>query len=88
MLLARGIAMSDGVNRKGHCITLKGILDAYKKNWNLGLPVGLNHDRTKFVGWNYFTGIYLEPGKAYVMQEMNVPETEEEKKLINTRYQR
>lgn len=50
MLLARGIAMSDGVNRKGHCITLKGILDAYKKNWNLGLPVGLNHDRTKFVG--------------------------------------
>lgn len=88
MLRTRGIAMSDGINRKGHRITLDSILDAYKKNWNLGLPVGLNHDRTKFVGWNFVTGIYLEPGKAYVMQEMNIPENPEEEKKITDRYKR
>jgi hypothetical protein len=78
MLITRGIAMSDGLNRKNHYFSLESILKAYADSWNQGTPSNLNHDNTRFIGWNYVTGIYIEPGKAYVTNSMTIPETEEE----------
>jgi len=78
MLKARGIAMSDGLNRKNHYFSLNSIINAYEDVWEKGTPSNLNHDRTKFIGWNYITGIFMEPGKAYVTNEMIIPETDEE----------
>lgn len=78
MLTTRGIAMSDGLNRKNHYFSLSSIINAYEDAWKHGTPSNLNHDSTKFIGWNYITGIYMEPGKAYVTNEMRIPETDEE----------
>ena len=89
MLKTRGIAMSDGVNRKNHCFPISTILNAYENSWNQGTPSNLNHDSTKFIGWNYVTGIYMEPGKAYVTNEMHIPESKTEHKKMfekNLRY--
>lgn len=76
--MTRGIAMSDGLNRKNHYFSLNTIINAYEGAWKHGTPSNLNHDSTKFIGWNYITGIYMEPGKAYVTNEMRIPETNEE----------
>ncbi len=78
MKIAKGLAMSDGLNRKNHFFSLKSILNAYEGSWQQGVPSNLNHDRTKLVGWHYVTGIYLEPGKAYVTNAMYIPENESE----------
>lgn len=89
MLITRGIAMSDGVNRKNHYIGLSAILNAYEQSWRYGVPSNLNHDSTKFIGWTFFTGIYMEPRKAYVLKSMNLPQSETEKQdmeLMNIRY--
>ena len=93
MLTTRGIAMSDGLNRKNHYFPLSSIINAYEDAWKYGTPSNLNHDSTKFIGWNYITGIYMEPGKAYVTNEMRIPETDEEhdalmKKNINYLYRK
>ena len=50
MLVTRGIAMSDGINRKNHYIGLPAILNAYEDSWRYGVPSNLNHDSTKFIG--------------------------------------
>lgn len=70
--------MSDGLNRRNHYFPLSSIINAYDDAWKYGTPSNLNHDSTKFIGWNYITGIYMEPGKAYVTNEMRIPETDEE----------
>lgn len=80
MLVTRGIAMSDGINRKNHYIGLPAILNAYEDSWRYGVPSNLNHDSTKFIGWTFFTGIYMEPGKAYALNSMNVPQSDAEKR--------
>ena len=38
MLKARGIAMSDGLNRKNHYFSLKSIINAYEDVWEKGTP--------------------------------------------------
>lgn len=78
MRIARGIAMTDGLNRKNHYIPLEAILNAYNETWKHGTPSNLNHDSTKFVGWTFVNGIYMEPGKAYVTNEMHIPENDSE----------
>ncbi len=78
MLKTRGIAMTDGLNRKNHFFELNGILNAYEQSWRIGTPTNLNHDSTKLVGWTYPTGIYLEPGKAYLTNKAEISETKEE----------
>lgn len=82
MIITRGIAMSDGANRNNHYIGFSAILNAYEHTWRYGVPSNLNHDSTKFWGWNFFTGIYMEPGKAYVLNSMNVPQSDSEKKVM------
>lgn len=82
MLITRGIAMTDGLNRKNHYISLNAILNAYENAWKYGTPSNLNHDSTKFVGWTFVNGIYMEPGKAYVINEMQIPENSTEHKNL------
>ena len=74
MQIMSGIAMTDGLNRKNHYFPLSTILNSYKQVWQCGTPSTLNHDSTKFAGWNYLSGIYMEPGKAYVTNRMYIAE--------------
>lgn len=74
----QGVAITDGVNRKNHILTLSAIIKAYRDSWNNVLPMNLGHDRTKPIGYAMLTGIYMEPGKAYVTNELTIMETAEE----------
>ena len=78
MIEALGIAASDGLNRKNHYIRVEALLNAYKDAWKYGVPSSINHDSTKFIGWTFFSGIYFEPGKAYVTNKFYEPENQEE----------
>lgn len=85
----KGIAMTDGLNRKDHFIPFESMMKAYEEAWERGGPTNLNHDSTKFAGWTYLSGIYLEPGKAYLTNEVYIPENDEEHKQLvekNIRY--
>ena len=83
----RGIALTDGVNRKDHYLPLKTILNAYGREWVDGVPSNLSHDATRPIGWAYIDGVYLEPGKAYATNEIYIPENEEEQKLVSYKEQ-
>lgn len=74
----QGVAITDGVNRKNHIMPLSTIIKAYHDSWNNTIPMNLGHDRTKPIGYSILTGIYMEPGKAYVTNESAVMETEDE----------
>ena len=78
----QGVAMTDGINRKNHIFPLSAIIKAYHASWHTALPVNLGHDRTKPIGYTMLTGIYMEPGKAYVTNESAIMETKEEHKLM------
>lgn len=84
----QGVAITDGVNRKNHIMPLSTIIKSYHGSWNTAIPMNLGHDRTKPIGYSRLTGVYMEPGKAYVTNESSVMETEEEheklQKMINS----
>lgn len=84
----QGVAITDGVNRKNHIMPLSTIIKAYRDSWNTTIPMNLGHDRTKPIGFTMLTGVYMEPGKAYVTNESAIMETKEEHeklhKMINS----
>lgn len=78
----QGVAMTDGINRKTHIFPLSAIIKAYHASWHTALPMNLGHDRTKPVGYTMLTGIYMEPGKAYVTNESAIMEAKEEYEIM------
>lgn len=78
MFTSRGIAMTDGLNRKNHQIPLEKIIISYEQNWKIGVPRNLNHDNTNFIGWTFLKGIYIEPGRAYLINTIQTPENDTE----------
>lgn len=78
----QGVAMTDGINRKTHIFPLSAIIKAYHASWHTALPMNLGHDRTKPVGYTMLTGIYMEPGRAYVTNESAIMETKEEYEIM------
>lgn len=78
-----GVAITDGENRKNHIVPLNTLINAYHDSWSKVLPMHLGHDRTKPIGLTKLSGIYVEPGKAYVTNESSIMETAEEHHLLN-----
>lgn len=78
MKTCQGVAITDGINRKNHIMPLSTIIKAYCDSWNTIIPMNLGHDRTKPIGYTYFTGVYMEPGKAYVTNASAIAETDKE----------
>lgn len=79
----QGVAITDGINRKNHIMPLSTIIKAYHDSWNTAIPMNLGHDRTKPIGFTMLTGIYMEPGKAYVTNESAIMETKEEHEKLH-----
>jgi len=82
MEICKGVAITDGKNRKNHIIPLYTIINAYHDAWNRSIPMNIGHDRTKPIGVTRMTGIFMEPGKAYVTNESLIMETPEEHKKL------
>ena len=82
MEIYQGVAITDGLNRKNHFLPLSAILKAYRDSWNRPIPMNLGHDRTKPIGYTKLTGVYMEPGKAYVTNEGAIMETGEEHEAL------
>ena len=82
MEVCQGVVMTDGLNRKKHFISLSTILKAYRGTWDRLMPINIGHDRTKPIGYTKMTGVYMEPGKAYVTNEGAIMETREEHEML------
>ena len=78
----QGVAITDGINRKNHMLPLSTIIKAYRDSWDTVLPMNLGHDRTKPIGYTMLTGVYMEPGKAYLTNESAIAETDEEHEIL------
>ena len=66
MKVLQGVTLTDGINRNNDNIPLSTILDLYRREWNKPIPMNIGHDSTKTIGYSKLTGVYLEPGKAYL----------------------
>ena len=77
-----GVAITDGKNRKNHIMPLSTLIKTYHDFWDKYIPVYIAHDRTKPIGLTRLSGIYLEPGKAYVTNESYFIETDEERQSL------
>ena len=58
------------------------IIKAYRDAWDRPIPMNIGHDRTKPIGYTKLTGVYMEPGKAYVTNESAIMETSEEHETL------
>ena len=74
----QGVAITDGKNRKDHILPLRTLLKGYHDSRNTLIPINLGHDRTKPIGYTLLTGLYMEPGKAYITNTSEIMETKEE----------
>lgn len=82
MKIAKGVVMTDGINRYNEFFPLKTVINAYNNSDPIGLPLSLNHDGTRMYGWSFLSGIYIEPGKAYVTNDSYFPENDEDRKKL------
>lgn len=78
MKVFQGVTLTDGVNRNNDNIPLSTILDLYKRKWNKAIPMNIGHDSTRPIGYSTLTGLYLEPGKAYLTNNCVISESQEE----------
>lgn len=78
----KGVSLTDGLNRKNHDFPLDLILNTYENSWKDAGPSYFNHDISKLIGWSYTIGIYIEPGKTYVLNEIAIPENDEENESL------
>ncbi len=90
MKIYQGVTLSDGINRNNDNIPLNTILELYKTEWNSAIPMNIGHDSTRPIGYSKLTGVYLEPGKAYLTNNCAISESPEEfnqiLKLVYTKY--
>ena len=73
-----GIAMTDEVNLKGHIFPVETIYNAYFNSPPCPTPSFANHDHTKLIGYTELSGIYCQPGKAFLLNKIFFPENENE----------
>lgn len=81
----RGIAITDGMNRYNELFPFTAMLKAYNESDPIGLPSNYSHDNTRMAGWSFLTGIFFEPGKAYLTDELFIPENKTDKEKLKMR---
>ena len=78
MYTAKGIAMTDGLNRRNHYFHVSTILNSYEDSIGTPMIMNIGHDRCKPIGYTKLEGVYFEPGKAYLINSFNIAESKEE----------
>lgn len=84
MTTFNGIAVTDEINRYNQKFTLNAMYQSYTQQWSELLPCGINHNSEKDIGISKLTGIYIEPGKAYMTNSVSFADSKEEGEKIST----
>ena len=85
MRTLNGIAVTDKVNLYDEIFTLNAMYSAYEDAWDTALPSYINHNHEKSIGFANLTGIFLEPGCAYLTNSVTIGENESEAATIKHR---
>lgn len=88
MTTFNGIAVTDEINRYNQKFTLNAMYQSYTQQWSELLPCGINHNSEKDIGISKLTGIYIEPGKAYMTNSVSFADSKEEgEKILQHNYE-
>lgn len=77
-----GIMCDDSINKYKEKIPLSTMLKMYENQWKDTLPLSVNHDRTRIIGYSTLSGVYIQPRKAAITTSMLIPETREEEERV------
>ena len=83
MYAAKGVAITDGINRINHIMPVSTIMKAYADSYKTPMIINLGHDRSKPAGYTLLDGIYFEPGKAYLTNTSYFPDSEDENQILD-----
>ena len=84
MHIANGVGITDEKNRYNHIVPLSTIIKMYEQKWDYHTVMTIGHDRTKTIGYSDLNGIYMEPGKAYLLTKSHIADNAEDHELVNT----
>ena len=73
-----GIAMTNELNLKGHIFPVKTICNSYFNSPPYPTPSFANHDHTRLIGYTELSGVYCQPGKTFLLNNIYYPENEDD----------
>src|SRR5258706_16460710 len=79
MKYIEGVYATDDVSRYNTRFTQSALASTLWKIAGVGVPMHINHDLTRPVGWNLLRAVYFEPNWTRVSGVALHPETDQEK---------
>lgn len=83
-----GTIANDLINKYNEKLTIGAMVGSYQAQWQDLLPMAVNHDHRRFIGWTQLSGIFLEPGTTHLTNVSFLPETEEDRSWQEKIYNR
>lgn len=83
MLELFGTIANDKINRYNERLTTGAIIDAYQRQWADIIPMTVNHDSTKLIGFSRFFSVFIKDGTTFLTNQTFVPENEKEQKHLD-----
>ena len=78
---------SDAVNRYGYRFSVGALVSGAHDSCLVGIPSLVAHDHSRPLGWVYPIAAYLEPGLTRLVSVSQLPETREDRDLLNHQYE-
>ncbi len=79
MIKLFGVIANDKLNRYNEILTMDAMVNAYLSQWRDVLPMTVNHDRTRLIGFSKLFSIFMEPGATHLTNQSIMPESDSEK---------
>lgn len=80
-----GVYCTDEVARDGSRLAISALDDMLWMGSDGGRPLGVSHDRHRFIGWNMLTGLYISHERRYVVGNSFIPDNKEEYRELSER---
>ena len=78
---------SDAVNRYGYRFSTGALVSGAHDGCLVGIPWLVAHDHSRPLGWVYPIAVYLEPGMTRLVSVSQLPETGEDRDLLNRQFE-
>ncbi|MBQ7389678.1 MAG: hypothetical protein IJW02_01075 [Clostridia bacterium] len=85
MLELFGNMANDKVNRYNERLTTGAIIGMLQNQWNDVVPLTVNHDRTKLVGFSRLFSVFIR-GTTILTNQSFMPESKAEEKYLEATY--